>query len=82
MRSPHLHSRSFLAGCGLALVVLLGMGQKASPSAPRLEYRIANDVQDKDLAQLAEEGWEYAGYLGEGVKGTGNDETLWRRPVQ
>jgi hypothetical protein len=26
--------------------------------------------------------WEYAGYLGEGTRGSSNDETLWRRPAK
>ncbi len=87
MKPVSLHPFSFLAGSGLAVIALVGMGQKATPAAagnaaPSFEYRIVGDVEAKELAKLADEGWDYAGYLGTGVKGSGNDETLWRRPAK
>lgn len=80
MKSTRMHPLSFLAGCGLALVAFVAMGLAGSASDQSWEYKIANDVTDKDLAQLANEGWEFAGYLGEGTRGSSNDETLWKRP--
>jgi hypothetical protein len=77
-RSPA--PKFLLAGFGLALLVTYALGQAAPPAKAHFEYRIVQDVSAAELTQLANEGWEYAGYLGEGVKGQGNDETLWRRP--
>ena len=77
-RRPHL--TSLMAGAGIALITCVALGQKPAAPRPSLEYRIIEDVQAEDLNKLADQGWEYAGYLGQGVKGDGNDETLWRRP--
>ncbi len=82
MKSVRLQPLSFLAGCALTLLAFVAMGQKASAPAPHLEYRVVDDVEAKELARLADEGWEFAGYLGTGVKGSGNDETLWQRPAK
>jgi len=82
MSSLRFHPSSLLAGAGLTLIAFLSLGQKAATSGPSVEYRIVADVEAKDLVKLAEEGWEFAGYLGQGIKGSGNDETLWRRPVK
>ena len=83
MKPVRLHPFSFLAGCALALLAFTAMAQKAAAPAAAAsasaEYKIVDDVEAKDLARLASEGWEYAGYLGTGVKGSGNDETLWRK---
>lgn len=87
--STRVHSaRLLLAGLGLVGLVGYAVGQVAAPaSGPAVapakavhEYRIVQDVGPSELATLAAEGWEYAGYLGEGFKGRENDETLWRRP--
>ena len=80
MKSVQLHPLSLLAGCALALVVMLAAG--AAPAAAEWEYRIIDDVAASDLEKLASEGWEFAGYLGQGVKGTENDETLWKRAAK
>lgn len=79
MKSVKLQPFSLLAGCALTLLAVVAMAQKAAPSAPSFEYRIVDDVDAKELAKLADEGWEFGGYIGTGVKGSGNDETLWRR---
>ncbi len=82
MPPTRLHPLSFLSGCALALIAFVALGQKAASPAPSFEYRVVDDVDAKELAKLAGEGWDYAGYLGTGVKGSGNDETLWRRPAK
>jgi hypothetical protein len=82
MKSVQLHPLSLLAGCALALVVTLGAGAAPASAPSEWEYRIVDDVEASDLAKLADEGWEFAGYLGQGVKGTGNDETLWKRAAK
>lgn len=68
-----------LSGMAMASAVFLVQGQKTEPATPGVEYRILEDVQAEDLGALVQEGWEFAGYLGLGVKGVGNDETLWKR---
>lgn len=68
-----------LVGLGLVLGATRAPGQAAAPAQARYEHRIVQDVSAAELAELAGEGWEYVGYLGQGVKGEGNDETLWRR---
>jgi hypothetical protein len=73
-----LHAPSLFAGFGLAVVVFLGMGQIPMPQS-NAHYRIVDDVRAAELEKLADEGWEFEGYLGRGVKGADNDETLWRR---
>ena len=78
MPSTRFHPLSLLAGCGLALVAFLAMGQSAA-RAPRWEYRIVDDVKPNQLEGLATEGWEFDGYLGQGTKGTTNSQTLWKR---
>lgn len=77
---PHL--TSLMAGAGIALITCVALGQKPAAPRPSIEYRILDDVQADDLNKLADQGWEFAGYLGQGVKGTGNDETLWRRQAK
>lgn len=81
MKPMSIHPPSLLAGCGICVLALFAMGQQGpGPSAPKLEFKIVADPEHKDLAQLEAEGWDYAGYLGGGKKGAGNDETLWKRP--
>lgn len=80
MTSARFHPPSFLAGCGLALLALVAMGQAAAPSGPSWEYKIVDDPSEKDIKQLSGENWEYAGYLGQGTRGVDNDQTLWKRP--
>ena len=70
-----------VAGCCLTALAFITMGH-ASPSQITWEYKIVNDVTDSEAAKLAADGWEYAGYLGEGTKGSSNDETLWKRPAK
>ena len=64
---------------GLAVTTSLARAQEA---AMGWEYRIVSDVSDDDLRKLAGEGWDFAGYLGEGTRGDRVDETLWKRPGQ
>ena len=79
MKPARLHPSSFLAGCGLALLAFFAMGQAAA-SAPSWEYKVVDDPDESDIRQLTGDRWEYAGYLGQGTKGSDNDETLWKRP--
>jgi hypothetical protein len=80
MKPARFHPTSILAGCGLALLAFVALGQAGAASGPSWEYKIVADPSEKDCQQLAGEKWEYAGYLGQGTRGTTNDETLWRRP--
>jgi hypothetical protein len=79
MKNVRLHPLSFLAGLGLAAVAFVGLGLRSGPVADEWEYRIENDVDAKDVDGLARDGWEFAGYLGSGIKSADNDETLWRK---
>lgn len=79
MPAARFSSLSLLSGLAMATTVFLVQGQKPEPATPGVEYRILEDVQAEDLGALVQEGWEFAGYLGLGVKGVGNDETLWKR---
>jgi len=79
MKTARLHPLSFLAGLGLAGVAFVGLGLRSGPVVDEWEYRIENDVGSKDVAELARDGWEFAGYLGRGIKSADNDETLWRK---
>jgi hypothetical protein len=64
------------------LIACLAFAQKAEKTTTQYEYRVIEDVEGPALNGLAEQGWEFAGYLGQGVKGVGNDQTLWRRPTR
>ncbi len=77
-------SLAFLAGLGLAAVTFLALGlaQKDSTKPMKWEYSVQDDVDAKALAKLATDGWEYVGYLGQGMRSSDNDETLWRRPAK
>lgn len=81
MKLARFHTRSFFAGTGLALLAFLALGQAAAQK-PSTEYRVVDDVTSEKAMELARDGWEYAGYLGEGTRGSSNDETLWRRAVK
>lgn len=76
MKLPRLHLPSLLTGLGLGVLALVTLSNSAPVRA--VDYKIVDDVDEKDLADLAKDGWEYAGYLGQGTKGSGNDQTLWR----
>lgn len=82
MKPMSIHPLSVLAGCGIAVLALFAMGQAPASPAAKWEYKIVEDVGASDLSQLAEEGWDFAGYLGAGKKGASNDETLWKRPAK
>ena len=74
MKSAHLHPTSFLAGCGIALTAFALMAQKpTAPATAPYEFRIVDDPEQEDLTKLAGEGWDFAGYLGQGKKGSGNE---------
>lgn len=79
-----LRSNSFLFPMGAAavLLTLVVMGQKPVSVTQSWEYKVVDDVEQADTPKLASDGWEYAGYLGQGVKGASNDQTLWRRPCK
>jgi len=79
MQNRRFHGPSLLAGAGLALLAFVSLGQAAGSAPATFEYKIVDDVEAKELDQLSTEGWEFVGYLGQGKKGNGNDQTLWRR---
>lgn len=80
MKLPRLHLPSLLTGLGLGALAFLTLGNAATVRGPArsIEYRIVDDPDEKRLEELAKDGWEYAGYLGQGTKGSGNDQTLWQ----
>lgn len=80
MSNVRLHAVSLLAGLALAGIVFLASGHAAPVAAT--EFKILEDVSEKQVRQLADEGWEFAGYLGQSARGTSIDETLWRRSVK
>jgi len=75
-RNPSL---AFVTGLALASATWFGMAQKNATPTEKWEYSIHDDVDAKALEKLAADGWEYAGYLGQGMRSSDNDETLWRR---
>lgn len=77
MKRFHLHPLSLLVGFGVASLAFLTMSQGTKPAPASVEYKIVDDVTEAELKKL--EDWEYVGYLGQGNKGTSNDETLWRK---
>lgn len=85
MKSLQLHSASVFAGCGIAALALLLMSQTPPPSASKGEHgvkwghKVVNDMSTEDAQRLADDGWEYVGYLGTGTRGASNDETLWKK---
>lgn len=84
MKHVQVSPVSFLGGACLATLAFLTMGQKGQTlekpkGGAATEYRIVDDPAAEDLEKLGAEGWEYAGYLGQGTKGSGNDQTLWKR---
>lgn len=84
VRTPAL-SLLTLGALAVALFVVLSQGrpasaQNATKPAPAWEYKMMTDVNEQSLKSLTEDGWEYVGYLGTGVKGIGTDETLWKHP--
>lgn len=76
LRSPSI---AFVTGVALTTVTLFGAAQKSAPASVKWEYAIYDDVTAKQLEKLNAEGWEYVGYLGQGMRSSDNDETLWRR---
>ncbi len=75
-RNPSL---AFVSGLALASATWFGMAQKSATPTEKWEYSIQDDVDAKALEKLAADGWEYVGYLGNGMLSADNDETLWRR---
>ena len=74
-------SSFFLGAATLASVLAIGR-ELRPPVADKWEYRIVSDVEAKELGKLSDDGWLFAGYLGRGVRGAANDETLWKRPAE
>jgi hypothetical protein len=79
MQPNRHHLFSFLAGTALTVLCVLTMSQK-TPAGVVWEYRILTNPDEKEINALAEDGWDYAGYLGQSTRGPSIDETLWRRP--
>lgn len=79
MKIQNLHPFSLLAGALVAAIGFVAMSQVPAPVKPQLDYKVVEDPKEQEIQQLANDGWEYAGYLGQGVKGGGNDQTLWKR---
>jgi hypothetical protein len=82
MQYPSNPRTAFVSGLALAAVAFFGLGlaQKDNTKPMKWEYSIQGDVNEKALEKLAADGWEYVGYLGQGMRSSDNDETLWRRP--
>lgn len=82
MHSFRHPSLAFVSGLALASVTWFGLAQKSAPATEKWEYSIYDDVDAKKLEKLAADGWEYVGYLGQGMRSSDNDETLWRRKAK
>lgn len=79
MKPLHVHPPSLLAGCALTVLASLLLAQATPAPRTTWEYKIVDDPGESELRQLSDDGYEYAGYLGLGVRGVSNDQTLWRR---
>lgn len=78
MQTIRIQPLSLVAGA--ALTAALGLCMAQQPPAPAgFEYSIHLDVDEDKVADLAADGWEFVGYLGQSTKGTSSDETLWRK---
>jgi hypothetical protein len=73
---------SIFLGCVVATLGALAFAQSSPTAKPKAEYKVVDDVSEGEANQLADDGWEYAGYLGHGVKGASNDQTLWKRAAK
>lgn len=75
-----LHVPSVLLGAA-ALACVLAVAAFAGPLRPAttFEYKIVTDPEDEDVISLAEDGFEFVGYLGKNKRGSQIDDTLWRR---
>ena len=82
MQSFRLPSLAFVSGLVLASATWFGMTQKNATPTEKWEYSIQDDVNAKALERLAADGWEFVGYLGQGMRSSDNDETLWRRKAK
>jgi hypothetical protein len=82
MTTSALRSRTLVPGFALGVLAVLALGFAAPRAAgpADLEYKIVVDPTEKEIQELAKDGWEYAGYLGVSIRGANADETLWRRP--
>jgi len=80
--NARIHPSQLLLGgsCLVLTVFALGRPMEPRPEDVEHEYKVVEDVTGERAQELAEDGWEYVGYLGRGVKGQTNDETLWRKP--
>ena len=76
-----LHARSLLIGLAASagLVLVLAALPPQGPDQAGWSYQILLDVEDKQLQELSDGGWEFAGYLGVSKRGSNTDETLWRK---
>jgi hypothetical protein len=79
MKLQRLHPFSLLVGAALAVVAFVAMAHSPAPAKPKLDYKIVEDPTEPAIERLVADGWDYAGYLGQGVKGGSNDQTLWKR---
>ena len=80
MRQISFQPASLGLGAVLALTAVVSMSLRPTEVDPDdYEYQILIDIEEGDIPALAKKGWEYVGYLGQSKKGTGSDETLWRR---
>jgi len=81
---PKRHLFTIATLSALTLVALTASfrapAQAAQQAKPmNWEFLIETDVTVEKVEELAEENWEYVGYLGVGSAGERVDETLWKR---
>jgi hypothetical protein len=80
MKLTRVHPFSVIAGAAIAGITFVSMGQSPPPSSgATYEYRIMSDISETEVKRLANDDWEFAGYLGTSTKGFGIDETLWKK---
>lgn len=81
MRPLTLRPLSLVTGLAVILLALVALGQQPA-ATEKWEFKILTDVNEKEATKLANDRWNFVGYLGISVRGSGSDETLWRRPAK
>ncbi len=80
MKKQVFHVPSIVTGGAVAVAILSLSGFNQPQEAMKWDFKMTTKHNDKVLESLSDDGWDYAGYLGESPLGGGEAVGLWRRP--
>ena len=80
MKKKRFDPRSFVFGGAVVVIVLGVLGLRPPQEPTKWDFRVTTRHSDKILAELGDDGWDYAGYFGESQLGGGEAIGLWKRP--